>query len=258
MKSLLPLFFILFAIAAVAQTPAQIETELLGQLENIAKFGSYSGNFDEDKVSSGNEQIRQILVKNGARKEVLAYAFPKLKGEMFVATSPDGRLRIYSWDLQTGGTMHDFANVYQYQGKSGKVHTWTEEDGDESAGAFYTEIFQTASKTGTIYLAASTFIGSTSAHGQSIRALRISSEKLEPNAKVIRTARGLTDSVGFAYDFFTVVDRPERPVKLFEFNEAKKEFSFPVVIEDSETPQGRVTKDLIRYRFNGTHFIKVK
>lgn len=258
MKKLLPLFLALFAVAAVAQTPAQIEAELLGNLENIAKFGSYSGNFDEDKAASGNEQIRQILVKNGARKDVLAYAFPKLKGEMFVATSPDGRLRIYSWDLQTGGTMHDFANVYQYQGKSGKIRTWTEEDGDESAGAFFTEIFQTASKTGPIYLAASTFIGSTSAHGQSIHAIRISGEKLQRNAKVIRTAKGLTDSVGFAYDFFTVVDRPERPLKLFEYDDARKEFSFPVVIEDSETPQGRVTRDQIRYRFNGTHFVKVK
>lgn len=258
MKVLLPIFLAILSLGAFAQTPAEIEAELLGHLENVSKYGSYSGDFDEDKVTIGNEAIRTKLIQHGTRKDVLAYPFPKLKGEMFVATSPDGRLRIYSWDLQTGGTMHDFASVYQYQGKSGKVYTWIAEVGDESAGAFYTDIFQTASKKGPIYLAASTFIGSTSSHGQSIHGLRIIGEKLESNAKVIRTAKGLTDSVGFAYDFFTVVDRPERPVKLFTYNEAKKEFSFPVVIEDGETPQGRVTKDLIRYRFNGTHFVKVK
>ena len=39
---------------------------------------------------------------------------------MFVATSADGKLRVYSW-TSNWGTMHDFDSVYQYRGKSGKV-----------------------------------------------------------------------------------------------------------------------------------------
>ena len=53
------------------------------------------------------------------------------------------------------------------------------------------------------------------------------------------------------------IDREERPVKLFTFNETRKEFKFPIVIEDEETPQGRVTNKFITYRFNGTHFVRL-
>jgi hypothetical protein len=133
---------------------------------------------------------------------------------------------------------------------------WAENEEDESAGSFYPEIFQVASKNGPIYLATSTFIGSTSMHGQSIKTIKINGDDLDLTAKLIRTTSGPANSVGFGYDFFSVVDRKERPIKLFTFNEARKEFKFPIVIEDEETPQGRVTNKFITYRFNGTHFVK--
>jgi hypothetical protein len=176
---------------------------------------------------------------------------------MFVATSKDGRLRIYSWDMQTGGTMHDHAAVIQYRGKSGRIYAIANGDDEDSGGSFCTDIFQVSSASGPIYLAASTFIASSSLNGQSITSMRITGDKLERNAKVIRTRSGLQSTVDFAYDFFSVVDRPERPIRLFSFNEARKEFRFPVVIEDKRTPQGRVTNRYITYRFDGKYFVRV-
>lgn len=246
-----------FLIPVSAQTPVAIETELLGHLADISKFGNYGGETNDEKLSAANAGLEQKLKIYGTRLDVLKYGFPKLKDEMYVATSKDGKLRIYSWDMQTGGTMHDFASVFQFQGKSGKVFTWTDEDEDESAGSFYTQIFQVASKSGPVYLVNSNFIGSTSLHGQSIKTLRIDGDVLDRDAKLIKTGNGLQDSVSFGYDFFSVVDRPERPIKLFTFDEARKEFKFPVVIEDEKKPQGRVTNKLITYRFNGTHFVKI-
>ena len=155
--------------------------------------------------------------------------------------------------------MHDYANVFQYQGKSGRVYSWTDPDNENtSGGPFYTDIFEVTTRTGPIYLASSTFIASTSMHGQSLNALRIDGEKLDQKANVIKTRSGVTNEVGITYDFFSVADRPERPVKLFLFNAAKKEFRFPVVIEDEETFLGRVTDKFITYRFNGKYFVKVK
>jgi hypothetical protein len=197
------------------------------------------------------------LVRYGARVDVLKFAFPKLKNEMFVATSNDGKLRIYSWDMQTGGTMHDYGAVYQFAGKSGKLHTWVPSSDDESAGPFYTAIFQVSARSGTIYLAASTFIGSTSLNGQALTAMQVNRERLDTRAKVIRTGSGPTDSVSFAYDFFSVADRKERPLRLFQFDAARREFRFPIVIEDAETRMGRVTNKLITYRFDGNYFVKV-
>lgn len=256
---LIVLVIILFAATSMfAQSPAAIEVELLRHLENIANTGTYSGDYDEEKLSAENRAIAEKLQCFGKRADVLRFGFPKLKGDMYVATSKDGKLRIYSWDKQTGGTMHEFASVYQFQGKSGSVHTWVEDNVEESAGPFFHEIFQLETKTGLVYLAVSTFIASSSLAGQGLNVIRIKGEKLDLHEKLIRTGKGLENSVSFSYDFFTVEDRPERPVRLFDFNEAKREFRFPVVIEDEKTPQGRVTNKFITYRFNGTHFVRLK
>ena len=245
-------------ISAFPQSPAAIETELLGYLNTMAESGSYSGEYDDAKLGPATEALKKKLMRYASRADVLEYDFPKLKNEMFIATSKDGKFRVYSWDLQTGGTMHDYDWIVQFVGSSGKPIAWSDNDGEnEGGGAFYTDVFQVNSARGPLYLLVSTSIASGSLNGQTIRAARVVGDKLELNPKVFKTGKGLTDSIGFAYDFFTVVDRPERPVRLFTFSEVRKEFTFPVVIEDEETPQGRVTNKFITYRFNGTHFVKV-
>lgn len=258
MRSIAWISLLLFiSTATFSQTPAAIERELIGYLDNISKYGNYGGSTDDDKLSKNNADLKAKLVKYGKRADILKYAFSKLSDKMYIATSKDGRFRIYSWDLETGGTMHDFANVFQYRGKSGKIYTWTEDSDDESAGVFYHQIFQTDTLTGSIYLGVSTFVGSTSLAGQTIKAFRIDGEKLDCDARVIRTTSGVKNALGFGYDFFSVVDHPERPIRLFFYNDEKKSFRFPIVIEDSKTPQGRVTNKFITYRFDGKYFVRV-
>lgn len=252
------LFILLLQTRILAQSTLAIENELFMHLENITKYGSYGGSFDEKRVNSENRLLKMKLVRYGRRAVVLRYAFPKLKEQIQITTSKDGRFRIYSWDKEIGGTMHDYDSVFQYQGKSGKVYTWTNpETDDEDIGGFYHQIFQVNLRQCPIYLVVSTFIGSTSMHGQTIRSVRINGEKFDLEAKLIRTGSGMKNSVSFAYDFFRVVNRPERPIRLFEFDEAKREFRFPIVIEDEEVPQGRVTDKYITYRFNGRYFVKL-
>ena len=108
---------------------------------------------------------------------------------MRITTSKDVNFRAYSWDTEMGGTMHDYITVFQYKGRSGKVRTWgTPYSGDISdygAGSFIDDIFQTKSEAGTIYLAVSTFIGSTSISSQSISAFTITGDKLNTRPKAI-------------------------------------------------------------------------
>ncbi len=258
MKLIVSIIFLFTANWAFSQTPVAIELDLRGHLENISKYGNYSDSNDQDKLYSQNKFLKEKLLRFGKRLDVLRYSFSKLNEQMFITTSKDGRFRIYSWDEQTGGTMHDYDSVFQYQGGDGKVYTWTERSTDDGdVGAFYHQIFQVNSNTGPIYLAVSTFIGSTSLAGQTIEVVRIDGERLDRSAKLIQTAGGLKNSISFGYDFFSVVDRPERPIRLFLFDDAKRTFRFPIVIEDEKTPQGRVTDQFITYRFNGTHFVKV-
>lgn len=248
----------LFGSIVYCQTSAEIEKELLGYLDTMSKSGTYSGDYNDEKLHSASASLKQKLVKYAARADVLKYSFPKLKETMFIATSKDGKFRIYSWDLESGGTMHDYDRVIQYTGANGKVKAWSDGEGEfDGGGAFYTDVYQTASARGPIYLLASTSRASSSLTGATLRAMRVVGNYLDTEAKVIKTASGMTSYVSFAYDFFSVVDRPERPIRLFKFNEAKKEFRFPIVIEDEETPQGRVTDRFITYRFNGRYFVKV-
>ena len=254
MKGLILPIILTLSFIASAQAPAAVERQLLGYLDTVTKSGTYSGEYDEDKNTKANDSIRETLVRNGKRLDVLHYAFPKLKDQMYVATSRDGRLRIYSWDLETGGTMHEFACVFQYQGRSGDVRTWSAGNSEDDASGYYTQIFEVETKDGPIYLANSNFIAQGNIHGQSIEGMRIAGDALEVKAKVIRTAKGPTNTIDFVYDPYSVRNATET---LVSFDADKQQFSFPVILEDKEFGNGKVTDRRITYRFNGQYFVKV-
>jgi hypothetical protein len=252
---------LLLAAGSSGQTLKKIEDDLLAHLGKLEKVSNYGGDANYDVLGKENKALRAALIRYGSRADVLKYRFPRLKEKLFLTTSKDGNLRAYSWDSEEGGTMHDFYTVYQFRGRSGNVHTWaapySQDLEERGAGGFVTEVFQAETKSTPIYLAVSTFIASTSLAGQTISALRIDGERLDVNPKVIRTTKEITNEISFAHDFFSVVDHPERPIKLIFYDDTKKEFRFPVVIEDQGTPQGRVTNRFITYRFNGQYFVKV-
>ena len=263
MKSAVFLLVTVLALSAFthAQSLVRVETELLGHIDKLAKASNYGGTRDYDTLAKENVALQNALLKYGKRADVLTYKFPKLSKKVYLTTSRDGKFRAYSWDSEEGGTQHDYVTVLQYRGKSGKVYAWsvahTQNLEERGAGSFVHEIFQTDTAAGPVYLAVSTLIGSTSYAGQTISAYRIDGEQLDRTPKVIKTRSGLKSSISFGFDFFSVVDRPERPVRLFTYDDAKKSFRFPVVIEDRKTPQGRVTNRYITYRFDGSHFVKV-
>jgi hypothetical protein len=263
MKNAVSLFVIVLALSAVtyAQSLVKVEAELLGHIDKLAKASNYGGTQDYDTLRKENLALQGAFLKYGTRQDVLSYKFPKLSKKVYLTTSRDGKFRAYSWDSEEGGTQHDYVTVLQYKGKSGKVYAWsvphTQNLEERGAGAFVHQIFQTDTAAGPVYLAVSTLIGSTSYAGQTISAYQIDGEKLDRAPKVIKTRSGVTSSISFGFDFFSVADHSERPVKLFSYDDTKKSFRFPVVIEDSKTPQGRVTNRYITYRFDGKHFIKV-
>jgi hypothetical protein len=63
----------------------------------------------------------------------------------------------------------------------------------------------------------------------------------------------LKNTLGFGFDFFSVVDRPDRPVQLIKYDGVKKTLTIPVVLED-----GKVTGRTIVYQFTGQYFERKK
>ncbi len=234
MKFIVLILFV-FAFSAFAQSNAKIEQELVGAINDVKKYSNYGDNFDSDKLSEANDVFEEKLLKYTKIPATLQYKFSELGKLMFNATSDDGKFRIYSWDTESGGTMHDFSRVYQYQGADGKVYSKTDEVTEEEGGgvgSFVTDIFTVDSKTGKIYVVCATFIASTKDISQSANLYKITGNKLVDKVKLIKTKSGLTDSLSFGYDFFSVVDRPERPLRLILYDKKTKQLKIPVVIND--------------------------
>ncbi len=262
-KQYLPalIFLVVFALNAFGQAPAKIEQELIKHATNIDDWTMRNDRTGEE-MTEAIEKEHQIfqtkLLKYTKQLSTLKYNFNDLSKHLSIATSADGKFRVYSRDLQGGGTMHFFETIYQYQASDGKVYSQIQDLEEGDPGGFVYDIFTLNLKKGNVYMVCTTGIGSTQDHGQNLRLFQVEGRKLNKSVKLIKTKSGLTDSIGFSYNFFSVVDRPERPIKLFTYDNRTNTFTFPVVIEDNEFGNGRVTDKLISYRFNGTYFVKLK
>lgn len=258
MKTFIIIILLAFtALPVCAQTNAQIEKELVAATAAIDKYSTYGGNYDEGKLNEANEALEAKLLKYGKMPATLTYKFPKLTKQMHITTSGDGRFRVYSWDRGDGGTMHDYARIYQYKGADSKVYTkreWNEEDGGVGSSVY--DIFSVMTKGGMVYIVCSTSIGDRSDHYQSADLFQIAGGKLNANIELIKTKSGLTNTLGFEYNPFSIVDR-NGSYNLITFDKKTNTLKIPVVIEDEEYPNGKVTGKTISYRFDGAYFVKV-
>lgn len=252
------LILCLLAVPAFAQTNAEIERELVAAIKEVQRYSNYGENYDDEKLSKANEVFAGKILKYAKQPQTLAYKFDELAKYLSVAHSEDGNFRVFSWDTEDGGTMHNYATVYQYRGADGKVYAKSRELTEGDAGSFAYDVFTLNTKRGKVYLVCTTFAASTNDHYQTIRLYKINGATLDDSVKLIKTQSGLTDSLGFEYNFFSVADRAERPIKLISFDKKTNTIKIPVVIEDEEFPNGRVTNKFISYRFNGTYFVKAK
>ncbi|MCB2377232.1 hypothetical protein LGH70_06540 [Hymenobacter sp. BT635] len=262
MRRLLCIVLLLAAPALLygKTTPKAIEQELVRDVKRLRYWADYDGAdarlSPEDSLTRANERLRRhLLYYTTTEPATLSYAFAVLQQEgMTITTAPDGRLRIYSWDTQTGGTMHYFDNVVQFRAgaRVGARRLTTPLPGaNPDAGHSYFDIFTVQRGAQTFYLAYGQAIYSTHDCYQQVRAFTIENGQLNADAKLIRTQSGLRNTLGFSFDFFSVVDRPERPVRLISYEARARVLAIPVVWSD-----GKVTDRRIRYAFNGTVFVK--
>ncbi|MCB2408783.1 hypothetical protein [Hymenobacter lucidus] len=261
MRSLLCFALVLLAPVLYAKTPQAIEQELVRDARRVTYWAEYDGDARLsaiDSLARAGERLREHLLHYTATEPAtLSYAFTALQREHIgISTAADGRLRIYSWDTQEGGTMHYFENVVQFRAGS-KVASRRliipKPDDNPDAGHSYFDIFAVQRGTQTCYLAYGQATYSTSLSYQHVKALTIENGQLNTDAKLIRTASGLRNTLGFEFDFFSVVDRPDRPVRLIGYDARTRELTIPVVWAN-----GKVTDKRIRYMFDGTVFAKAK
>jgi hypothetical protein len=260
MKETVKLILLVLAISipAIAQTPRAIEKELITHVIRIGTLAEDRSTESAVKLDAENDALKAKLVKFGKFPSTLKYPFTDLRKHLDIATSKDGKFRIFSWDTRTGGTMHFFENVYQFQGGDGKTYSKAAVLDESDAGGFYSDIFQVPTRSGTVYIGRLTAILSTKDSYEEVALFRIDRTTLDDRVRLFKTKAGLQDHIGFEYNFFSVVDRKERPIKLIQFDEKSNTVKIPIVISKKGDEAGVVTKRFIKYKFDGTYFVNVR
>lgn len=240
-------FFVASNLSAQTSTFRDVESDLVRTSSKI--FPYYYDDYDSLEFYSNlfTTKFTDFISRN---PKTLTYPFQLLadSNACNIVASPDGLFRVYSWDTWLGGTMHIYKNFYQY--KSGnKVFSTALGYGDDDIGTYVTDIFNLKTSDKTYYLAVSGGSFSSKDSYQSIRVYSVDNNLLNDTIAIIKTPNGLDYSISFEYDFFSVVDRPERPLRLIKYDTDKKIIYIPIVLED-----GTVTDRFILYQFTGQYF----
>jgi hypothetical protein len=229
------------------------EKKLAVGYSKILKSKESGDNYDSVEYYSekfGNE-FRSFIKNNPS---TLNYPFKALidSNYCFVKTSADGNFRIYSWDTETGGTMHFYNEIRQYRDKE-KVFTVINEkneEGDDSG--FCSKIYSTAINNKMYYLPISNGVYSSKDLSQSISVMSINGGNLVDTVKLFKTKTRLLNKIDISFDFFSVVDRPERPLELITYDDRLKIVYIPLVNEN-----GVVSEKNLIYQLKDNYFVFV-
>jgi hypothetical protein len=242
------------SVNAQKLNPKAIETDLYNSLKKINELSEIENVNKEDALEKANDVFAKKLQKYTANyTSTLNEQFDLLrKQELNIATSDDHLLRVYSWDTQTGGTMHYFDNVVQYKtGNKTNALKFKDTKGEGDPGYYYTRIYTLSAGGKTYYLVVYKGVYSSKDVGEGIRIFNIDKGVLNTDVALIKTQSGLHSSINYSYNFFSVIDWKEKPTILYD--NATQAIKIPLVNE-----KGDVTKRFITYKFTGQYFEKVK
>jgi hypothetical protein len=234
-------FLLLFFISNVSYAQkGKFESKEAEFLKAYIKF-SESEDYESKQAQSDkfSEGFKKFISGN---PETLSYDFKKLKDKLYIITSEDKKLKFYVWDTGMGGTMISFDQMIQYS-SNGKVKTIYNSD----TPYFVSEIIRTSIRNQTYYLVISNGIFSNKDQAQAVQAFTIKNDKLIDTDKIFKTKTKMLNKIEAEFDFFSVVDRPERPLQLIKFEQNK--LYIPVVDE-----KGTVSKKFLVYQLNSNCF----
>lgn len=248
MKKFCFLFVMLFSPYIWATNCEQQDNHLAQIYENMKEFGSY-GNYDAEKLGVATEQLYRHIKDYLSKQNSFECDFPLLKQAGFtIRQSIDKKVRTFSWDLQNGGTLHEFDSLWQYRDDKGNVK-W--KSGDEQN---IIDIFTAQLKGETYYWLVDYQIGYGRLHAMTVKIYQLKQD-LTP-VKLLKTSN-LTDKISYAFDPSSEYDLPpEKRNYPIHYDDKSKILSLPVVIETVEYPNGKVTNKRIKYKFNGQYFVR--
>jgi hypothetical protein len=131
--------------------------------------------------------------------------------------------------------MHFYDQITQYR-DNGLVFTKISQYEEGDPGAFCSAIYTVIIKGASFYLPISNGTYSTKDASQSISVLTIHNHQLIDTVRLFKTRKGLLNTINVNFDFFSVVDRPERPLPLITYDDNQKVIRIPLVKDDGQLP----------------------
>jgi hypothetical protein len=238
-------FFCFITLYAAAQSPQQIEADLLKSFKKINPANS-----DNSDV---NDQFAKKLYNYASHNPAtINYPFNALKEtDLDIATADDGQFRIYSWDTEAGGTLHYFESVFQYKSGTKTMAVLDTPRGDGDVRPGYDKLYTVKANGHNFYLAVYLTIGSTKDAGGGVQVFTIEDGKLNENARLIKTGTGRHSRIDYNFNFFSEVDWKVRPTTYYDA--ATQTLHIPLIASN-----GNMTHNYIIYKFTGQYFERVK
>ncbi len=230
MKHFLSMLIFLFGTQLFAQSNNSTEKLLYNHFKKAQK------NYYSDEITQKDYQ--SIIDENDIFTAELVYylktkpisierSFNNLVEKGFrVTTSADGNFRIYSWAINLGGRENFYYNIYQYKFKN-KHGIWADKENDYE-GSYIIDVFETKLH-GKQYYFPYTQSASGNIVENSIYNFSISENGISNEDKIFKVSEEPESYVSIGFDFFSVLDHEERPVRLIKFNSKTKTFTWPVI-----------------------------
>lgn len=257
MKKIFGILFLITAHCLFGQNMSTIEKQLNDAFQKINYWSSdgQSKESSSDSLYTANIKFEKLLLQyTSSNPQTLHYHFKSLeKNGLFITTSEDGKFRIYSWDTWTGGTMHFFKNVFQYESNKKLYSKIIENTSEGDPRSYYHQINDVISENKKYYLTQSKAILSSGLSYHSIQIFSIDDGKLNDKAQLIKTQSGIKNQLGYEIDL-TASSNRDNDIKNYniQYDPKNKIISIPLIQEDS-----KITAKKIRYQFKGKYFEKI-
>ncbi|TCP95056.1 hypothetical protein EDC44_1116 [Cricetibacter osteomyelitidis] len=258
MKKFFLVLTALFSANLYAQNCEQIDIRLADSYGNMKKYGSY-GKYEErdyDKLEIAIKQFTDTLSAYLKTPESMQCEFIKTgEAGVYILRSDDNKLRTFSWDEQSGGSMHDASAIYQYIDNQNNVVITTEHANGFEIGPLTYQLSTIKLLDKIYYLAVDLSIGDGRNHMISAIFYQITNNGLE-YANIIQTSK-LTNEINVAFDPTLINNDVSYPD--FTYDEQTQTLSFPVIMPSEDGyGSGKPTNEKIQYKFNGQHFVRIK
>lgn len=234
-------------VNAQAKNYASKENELINLYSQLFKLSQGGNDSAYDVSEKFEKELTEFIEKNPS---TLSYTFKKLidNNVCYINTSSDGKLRIYSWNSWTGGTMQVFRNIYQWKA-NGKVFTNVPERQEGDPASYCSKIYTVTTTNKNYYLAITNGVFSSSDSRQDIIAYSIDDNKLQDTAKIFKTKTKKLSNISISYNSFNLSEQNRKLSNLILYNEVQKKIYIPVVGVD-----GKVSNSNLVYQLKGNYF----